>query len=303
MKVKLLLVSLVLLIFLGGCIEAIPTPFTEKYENEYKTIGVESIAVYNFNGSVSVRPWDRDTVKVICTKKAMFSKADLDRVAIAVEEGKTLTIKAEKLTPNPQVSVTVEISIPFGFAVYTIDTSNGKISLEGASGNTYLKSSNGGVTAKSHTGSLYISTSNGSIEVENISGDVSSITSNGSITAYKIQGKGEFETSNGRMDLKAVNSIASARTSNGSIEIELLSSQSSGCHISTSNASIACSISKKLNLDVECSTSNGKITVSNLQLSSSSISDKYVRGKIGNGGAMLYISTSNGSITLTGTDQ
>lgn len=302
---KKLIITLIvasIIVFLSGCMEVIPTPFTETFEKEYSIEGVSSLEVYNFNGSVTIRIWDKDTVKVFYTKKATFSKSDLNNVRITVEKGKTLLVKSEKLTANPQVSITYEISIPKNLEISNIETSNGKINIDGTSGYAILRSSNGGITIKSHSGNVDASTSNGNIDIENVTGDVNIRTSNGGMTIYNIKGKGKFETSNGGIEAKSVSSIISARTSNGKINVELLSTQQGGADLSTSNASITCSISKKLNLDIDASTSNGKIEISNIDIVASTISERVLRGKLGTGGAPLSITTSNASIYITGID-
>ncbi len=304
MPKKLIITLMVasIIMFLSGCMEAIPTPFTESFEKEYSIEGASSLEVYNFNGSVTIQIWNKDTVKVFCTKKATFSKSDLNNVKITVEKGKTLLVKSEKLTTNPQVSITYEISIPKDFEISNIETSNGKINIEGTFGYAMLRSSNGGITIKSHSGNIDASTSNGNIDIENVTGDVNIRTSNGGMIIYNIKGNGKFETSNGGIEARSVSSIVSARTSNGKINVELLSTQQGGADLSTSNASITCSLSRKLNLDIHASTSNGKIEISNIDIITSTVSERVLRGKLGIGGALLSITTSNASIYIEGTD-
>ncbi len=283
-----------------GCMEIIPTPFTETFENTYPVEGVSGIEVYNFNGSVTISIWDKNEVKVYAVKKTVLGKGELDNAKITVEKGNILRIKTEKITLNPQVSVTYEISIPKSLEVLSIESSNGKIKIEGTKGDCYLRSSNGGITVLSHEGNINASTSNGGIDAENINGDAFLTTSNGEMKVYNIQGKVKLETSNGAIEAKNIKRISGARTSNGKINVEILSTQEGGADIVTSNGSISCSISRKLNFNFEVSTSNGNIEVSNLDVVTQSFSENYILGKIGTGGDLLRISTSNAKIYIIG---
>lgn len=295
-------IILSLILTFTGCIESLPTPFSETFDNTYPASESVEIEVHNFNGSITLTSWDKNEVRVYALKKSMFSKADLDKAKITVDNGKTFIIKSEKVGTNPQVSITYEIYFPKNLVITTVETSNGKIKMEGTSGDCFVRSSNGGITIISHAGSINASTSNGGIDVQNISGDAYLNTSNGAITVYSIGGKVKAETSNGELNIKNVKTILGARTSNGKIIVELPNTQESELELVTSNGSINCSIPRRLNLNIEATTSNGKIETSNIDIITQSFSNNYIRGKIGSGGNLLRISTSNANIYIVGID-
>lgn len=110
-----------------------------------------------------------------------------------------------------------------------MQTTNGRVSLDGVSGRVQASSTNGRIEGEGLVGTgIEVSTSNGSIELELASAqDVSASSSNGSIDVRVPDGsyRVETETSNGREEVRVPNSdtgrfLIDLRTSNGSITVE-----------------------------------------------------------------------------------
>jgi len=279
-KITILLSILLIAFIFTGCYEKIPAINSEIFEETYTVENGMSLEVYNFNGSVTISKWDSNTVKVRAEKKTNFGKTELENVKINVERGTNLVVKSEKLAINPKVSITYDIKIPNFMTLTDIETSNGGIKIEGCKGNVFLRSSNGG------------------IDVFDYEGDINGITSNGGIRVKDIQGFVKLDTSNGGIEAKGISGIIGIRTSNGKIDVEVPSVQKGGADISTSNGSITAYISRKLNLNIDSSTSNGKIEVKDLEVTPITSSDRILRGKLGSGGNLLTITTSNANIYL-----
>ena len=68
--------------------------------------------------------------------------------------------------------------------------------------------------------------------------------------------------------------------------------------IRTSNGGITVYINPSLNADIEMKTSNGKISVNDVTLAIESSKDNYLKGKLGDGGNKISITTSNGNVNL-----
>ncbi|WP_308798464.1 DUF4097 family beta strand repeat-containing protein [Agromyces silvae] len=110
-----------------------------------------------------------------------------------------------------------------------MQTTNGRITLDGASGRVRASSSNGRIEGEGLVGTgVEVSTSNGSVELELASAqDVSAESSNGSIDVRVPDGsyRVETQTSNGREEVRIPTSdtgrhLIDLRTSNGSIRVE-----------------------------------------------------------------------------------
>jgi hypothetical protein len=111
-----------------------------------------------------------------------------------------------------------------------VETSNGRITLDGVTGTVTAATSNGRIegTGLEGDGGIEVSTSNGAIELEvDVAQDVEARTSNGSIDltvpdgSYRI----DAETSNGRENIAVSNDPSGEHTldlstSNGSITVE-----------------------------------------------------------------------------------
>jgi hypothetical protein len=301
-KVVLILSFLVIAFMLTGCIESLPALNTETFEQTYPFQSGMALEVYNFNGSVTITTWDSNNVQVHAEKKTNFGKSELNTAKISVEQSKNLIIKSEKLSINPRVNITYDIKVPTSMAIQDIETSNGGINLDRCNGNALLRTSNGGMNIFDYTGNIDATSSNGGLTFQKVKGNLNLSTSNGGIRVQDIQGFVRLNTSNGGIEVKGVEGISDIRTSNGKIEVEVPGLQGGGGSISTSNGSITAYISRKLNLNLDVSTSNGKINIEGLDLILSTSSDRMIKGRLGTGGDLLTITTSNANVYISNLD-
>lgn len=160
-----------------------------------------------------------------------------------------------------------------------VDTSNGRVTLEGLSGPASVETSNGSVTITRHVGPATVRTSNGRIEVLDGGAELHLTTSNGAIRAERIDGP------------------VVARTSNGSVQIALSSGAKGPVDISTSNGAIKLQVGPGFCGAVDADTSNGSATLvgaSGVQSGKSS-----ARGNYGSGDVPCRLRSSNGRIEVT----
>lgn len=152
------------------------------------------------------------------------------------------------------------VTVPEAGAV-RVRTSNGSISVQGASGEMVLDTSNGRVTTEGTAGELQVSTSNGSVQLQGHTGPLDAETSNGSMKLIVPTGcTSPFEL----------------ETSNGSVRVELWDGWAGSVSARTSNGTI-----KHLSGGREMSKSKDKLTVG-----------------IGDASETSRIRTSNGSVTI-----
>ncbi len=252
---------------------------TETFHETYAVKSGTPVTVTNRNGAIAIAVWDKDTVDVVAVKKTHLG-GSLNDVEIRVNTGETLSIETVYLVNNPRVSIEYTISVPASIPITLAESSNGAITLKGTSGDVDVHTSNGAIKIQQHTGNVSARTSNGAIDIQRISGVVKAHTSNGSISIVGTSG------------------IEKAETSNGSIKAEIVDIVTDELALKTSNGSVKVFLSPSLNADLDVKTSNGKITIHDIEILTTSVSKTAFKGRIGNGGNLLTIKTSNGSIDV-----
>lgn len=262
MKKQLSVLGLILILgimTLSGCIGQATKDFNKEYDADENTI----LQVTNINGPITITQWTGDTVSVDATMRSNIGESELDNIEIEVTESNNLIdIETKYLgSGSVQVSTDMNIKVPNYVTIDTVTSSNGEVRISGTKGNTTAHSSNGAVI------------------IQDVDGYV------------------DASTSNGRVEIKDTTGIANVHSSNGEINVEVLDFINNST-ISTSNGGISVYINPSLNADIEMTTSNGKISLSGITLNISTLEDKYVVGKLGDGGNNIDISTSNGNIHL-----
>ncbi len=251
-------VLLVLVVISTGCSR---TKVTEDFFQSYQVSPGTVLEIYNPNGPVSVVGTDQEELEITALKETYQSQSALDTVDIFIDLSDILVI--ETLYPNDTKKVTVsyEIKVPEDVMVSVIECSNGDIDVNQVRGDPLL------------------TTSNGNINVSEVRGTISARSSNGDLTITNVDG------------------LDYLRTSNGNIEADLLAVKEN-LEIMTSNGSINLYINPELALELEASTSNGEINITNLSLETTLHEQTALLGSMNGGGPLLNIATSNGSIAL-----
>ncbi len=279
----LALTALIVFAALPGCTGV---PGLETTEEFNRTVTVEpgsAVVVINRNGGVTVDVREGETIAISAVKRSVYGQAELDKVQIVVTEGDPLRIETVHTGTNPRVSVGYTIHLPPTVVLQQAVSSNGPIDLSGVRVNaTELRTSNGPVRVDSAPGgALAAESSNGPIEVRGAEGYVTARTSNAGITVEESAGIAELRTSNGPI-------TAGIHAIRGDVAV------------TTSNGAIALRLAESLNARLVATTSNGRIAVNNLPLQVEESSGTRVAGTLGEGGATITITTSNGGIDLTG---
>lgn len=298
-KLTIIILLFTFLFLSASCIEKIPTPFVEKFEESYPVEKEVSLSVDNFNGSVTITKWNENNISIYAEKKSLLGKGELNNVKIEIVKNGEFKINSVKLTKNPQVSITYNIKVPEKVVLKDIVTSNGSIEIVDLKGNSNLKSSNGYVKVTNHNGNIRVDTSNGRIEISNLTGNATLNTSNGKILVDGCERLTQAETSNASIEIRRTKEVGDIKTFNGRIDVDIYKIREGGARIYTSNGSIYANIKSDLNINLEVETSNGKIDVKDLNLSLDTLRETYLKGKLNSGGETLSIKTSNNSIYLS----
>lgn len=296
-----------LAIFLAGCDDfdlgniGSSDRYREDFHYSYPLSAGGSLRLENFNGSVEISGWDKNTVDIDGTKYANTEYRLREMKIDIVPSSSSINVRTlPPIDHRGNSGARYTIHVPRKTELSSIVSSNGKITVESIEGASHLRTSNGSVHASSLVGPLEVQTSNGTVEVRDIVGDTTLRSSNGTIRADVRKGRFGATTSNGSITVRLMEADSNPvrlESSNGHIELTMDAVRE--VKASTSNSSITVRLPGSANATLDAHTSNSSITCDfDVSVHGGMISKHRLEGTIGKGGPMLDLGTSNGSIKL-----
>jgi hypothetical protein len=278
-------------------------------------------------GSVEVDSWGSDEVKVTVTKTAetnsksraeeIFEDLELsfdqdsDGVKVFAEyhgprgwwgERRRLRLRFEVLVPkvfNLDVNTSggsIQVTDLIGSS--DLNTSGGSITIGKVDGPVNAKTSGGSIKVQEARGHILAHTSGGSIFIGETAGSVNAKTSGGGITLDGVTGDTDAFTSGGSLNLKNLNGNVMAGTSGGSIYAELTGKIDRDCTLKTSGGSIRVFLQRNSSIDLDAHTSGGHVETDFPITMQGVIKKSALKGKINDGGPLITLRTSGGSIYI-----
>ncbi len=122
-------------------------------------------------------------------------------------------------------------------------------------------------------------------------------TVNGDVEAVDLRSEVEAYTVNGDIEVSTTEHAA-ATTVNGSIGASIGAGWNAALEFETVNGSIVLDLPADIDADLEVSTVNGSIDTAFPVTVTGRLSRRSLRGRIGDGGPLLSVSTVNGSVRL-----
>jgi len=165
------------------------------------------IQIQNFAGSIRVRGWDRNAVRIVAGE----SRRDEVRVQ-GRDAAVSISTVSRSGVPAPldyEVTVPVRASLDIGgtYTAISIEgvrgsvsatTVQGEVTLRGGDGVISLKSGEGGVTVQDAVGRIEVNGVNKGLTLRNVHGDIAAETVNGSIVVHGFDhDDADAETVNG----------------------------------------------------------------------------------------------------------
>lgn len=237
-------------------------------EDFQKTLPMDKDGTFilmNLNGPVSIQTWNRNEVEIQAEKAVRGRRENLDKIKIEIESGPRL-ITVNTVFPKIRSfrgKVSYEIRVPEGLEIEKINSVNGNINISGPVTDVRATTTNGNISISEASGQLFFSTTNGSVNTEDVQGEISARSTNGSI----------------RLHVDSISDDIIVRTTNGGISLTIAS--------------------KDVDADVEASTTNGRVTTDfPITIQGGQISKRRLNGRIGDGGPLLSLRTTNGSIKI-----
>jgi DUF4097 and DUF4098 domain-containing protein YvlB len=275
--------------------------FNQDFHYSYAMHSNGKLSVETFNGSVEISGWDQRTVDISGTKYGPSQQA-ADDLKVTIDNSPD-SVSIRVLRPSDRrhnLGARFVIKVPRGVILDRITTSNGQIRTTGGSGPVRLRTSNGQIHVAGWEGTVDAQTSNGSVDLLDVNGDAVVHTSNGRIHAERLSGSFDATTSNGgvRADLERPDRPVRVETSNGPVELTLPDGFDREVRVNSNNAGISVHLPLGLNAHILARTNNSSISSDFDLRVQGEISKNRMDATIGNGGGLIDLSTSNGSIRL-----
>ncbi len=281
--------------------------YKEDFRFNHKLNQGGRVSLEGFNGSIEIRSWEKNEIEVAGTKYAS-SEELLKQIQVRISNtDDAITVRTERPEGrgwwnNGGGGVRYVIRVPRKVQLERIASSNGQITVDSVEGLLNLTTSNGGINVSSIRGSLDLKTSNGGISLRDVTGEMLLRTSNGGIRTENVTGSFDAKTSNGSvhgsLNPQSSSSPIRVASSNGRIDLTLTRYQNNEVRVSTSNSSISVNLPSVLNAQLRAVTSNGSVSTDFDVLVRGKQSKNSLEGKIGDGGSMIELTSSNGSIHL-----
>lgn len=259
-----------------------------------------SIYLENVNGNIETKSWSRAEAEVKALIKV--KAGDSEEAEVTLKEVEILIDKASNKISigvdypekeggsglwkwlfgkgKPVVTISFWLTVPKNSDL-DMNTTNGKIEVFGIVGSVLSRSTNG------------------SVYVRNVVGPTESKTTNGNISAVDLRGDAVAKTTNGKIHLKRIDGNVNAKSTNGEIYVEVLGiSKAKDMRFKTTNGSVTVLLPEDIDADLEAKTNNGKIYTEYPIIMVGEISKKRITGKINDGGPLIRIETTNGSIDI-----
>jgi DUF4097 and DUF4098 domain-containing protein YvlB len=160
---------------------------TERDTKSFNVTGTPRVTVETFDGAVNVRAWDRQEVSYTAAKRAADTE-NMQGIRISADQrGDEVIIRAEfdRATAtrlgNTQAEASIDLFVPRQSNL-RITSKDGRLSIEGVSGELVAKTGDGAIDVRDSNGNLTVETTDGRIRVSNFDGAAQAATGDGGIT-------------------------------------------------------------------------------------------------------------------------
>ncbi|MDP6980012.1 MAG: DUF4097 family beta strand repeat-containing protein [Myxococcota bacterium] len=244
------------------------------------------VHIHNANGKTTIIGEDREDIEVRACKQA---RAECPHAA--AELVGSMGVSAEEVAGVLEIEVDIprkwnrhgrvglEIRMPRSVQVEA-SSSNGKVAVCGMRADVRARSGNGSVSAQDIVGDLMLSAANAKVCCKHTCGRLAARSSNGNVELHDHSG------------------AVSATTSNGSIHASLVRLDLEGVQLATSNGRIVLDLPEEVDAEMDVRVDNGVIRNDRTDQPELDETTGRVRGKLGRGGPMIKLRTSNGTVSI-----
>ena len=152
--------------------------FIEKESKTFTVTGTPSVNLSTFDGSITIRGWDKSEVMYTATKRANDPEEAKQIRIDSQQQGASISVVARSYEDNGVASL--EVYVPRNASLH-VSSGDGSLNLDGVSGDLDLRTGDGSIEVNSARGQLRANTGDGSIKISDFDGNVDARTGDGSI--------------------------------------------------------------------------------------------------------------------------
>lgn len=251
--------------------------------------GVRRLVVEQHKGSVVVRAWNRDQIRV---------EADLPRRSELDVRRRGGTVFVELDRPRPSIEVDYVINVPEDMDL-NIEGLKLDIEVEGVDGRIILESLQGGITVRNSRGRLDAETLSGGITVDGFDGDVMASSTSHSVTLSGVRGAIEVEAVSGTVDLYDITASAlSVESVSGGIEFSGSLGAAGHHHLTSHSGQVLLDLDPDMRLTLEVSHHSGSVDMDYPDATLVETHHGTSIFELNGGGADVEVETFSGRVTV-----
>jgi hypothetical protein len=280
---------------LSACVVVDSQAHITREEKRFTVSGAPELKLTTFDGPIEVHSGGDGNTVVVEIEKRGPTKEGVDQLRVETkQDGNRIEIEVKK--PQREIVLFGIGSSPHARLIVTMPRE----------GNVTANSGDGAIDLVDVRGRLDVHTGDGSIRARGAGGDMTFSTGDGSVTLEGVTGNVDIDTGDGSVSVEGKLGTVKVHTGDGAISLRADSgtTMKDDWSMSTGDGSVTVSLPSDFAAEIDAHTGDGSIR-SDLKVGgaaereSDSESDRHtLRGKIGSGGKVLKIRTSDGGIRL-----
>jgi DUF4097 and DUF4098 domain-containing protein YvlB len=261
-------------------------------EKRFTVSGTPELRLTTFDGAIDIRPGDGRDVVVEIEKRGP-TKETVERLQVdAKQDGNRVEVEVKR---------PAEETVFFGIGHHMSPTAKLIVTMPKA-GNVVARSGDGAIRIEGVRGRLELRTSDGSIRAREIGGEMLFETHDGSVVLDSIVGDLDLTTGDGSVSVSGKPGALKLKTGDGSITLRAESGtvMKDDWSVSTGDGGVTLYLPSDFSAEIDAHTGDGTIR-SELEVNAGGAGEnerRTLRGRLGSGGKLLKVRTSDGSIRL-----
>lgn len=283
-----------------------------------------AVRVSGVSDEVALVGWNQPAIQVAVTEHGFgwndgAARQSLDRLEVVVEQrGDTVVVEVRRngigrffgRAPYAELRVMVPAGVR-----YQAELVSGDLRLEALRGDGSLSTVSGAIDGADTAGALRVSTTSGDVALTNHVGPLVADSVSGDISAAGAIERPQISTVSGDVDLEGARGLLDLRSISGEIRVEDASDASlrmestsgdirfagilggANSQIGSISGDVRLELSAPADLRLELSTTSGDLA-SDLDLRDLAEERRSLRGRLGDGRALLTVTTTSGDVTI-----
>jgi len=176
-------------------------------------------------------------------------------------------------------------------------TGSGNVRVEDVGGKAELSAGSGEVELRNARSGARLSSGSGNVRADGVAGSIKATSGSGGVH-LELNGPGDVEATSGSGNVSVHGAKGALRASTGSGDVEARGEQTGEWRLHTGSGNVTVELPKSAGFELDAHTGSGNIQTDREIMVQGSLSKHDIHGRAGNGGPLLELRTSSGSIYL-----